>query len=210
MRGRAALVASLLGAGLLSACAPDAPGVGPARIDVDTPALREAKAAAGVADCPAPGTADDAGSVEGGLPDLTLPCFGGGPDVRLADLRGPLVVNVWATSCAPCRQEMPLLQQFAEKYAGTIDVLGIDFQDPTTELGMRLVTDTGVTYPLVADTQGDLAADGTLTVRYLPTTALVAADGTVAFVRPVEITSVQELERLVAEHLGPDLVQDAS
>ena len=39
--------------------------------------------------------------VSDALPDVSLPCLGKGPDIRLADLRGPLLVNVWAQWCPP-------------------------------------------------------------------------------------------------------------
>ena len=43
--------------------------------------------------------------VDGGLPDLRLPCLGGGPSVNLADLRGtPMVLNVWAAWCEICKE----------------------------------------------------------------------------------------------------------
>jgi hypothetical protein len=69
----------LMGAVLaLAGCSPDSvPSPGPARIDVDTPQLRELKQEAGVERC-VPGTADP---VAGGLPDVTLPCLGGGREV---------------------------------------------------------------------------------------------------------------------------------
>ena len=39
------------------------------------------------------------------------------------------MINLWASWCAPCRDELPHYQAFAEKYAGKVDVLGIDFQE---------------------------------------------------------------------------------
>src|SRR5690606_20567416 len=59
------------------------------------------------------------------LPDLTLPCFTGGGPVRLAELRGPEVVNLWACWCSPCRVELPLLQAYADRTAGQVKVMGV-------------------------------------------------------------------------------------
>lgn len=177
------------------------PAVGPAQIDVDTPELRELKAEAGVEPC-RPG---DSEPVEGGLPEVTLPCFAGGDEVDLSALRGPVVVNLWASYCGPCRTEMPLLQEFHVKHADRVPVLGIDYQDTQVEGAMELVQDSGVTYPLLADPQGELQGAGPFPGNMaLPIFAFVDADGQATVVAG-GVESVEELEALVAKHLGIDL-----
>jgi thiol-disulfide isomerase/thioredoxin len=197
------LAAGLLLAGCSADRAPDfvsAPG--PAKVDVDTPELRAMKHDAGVEPC-RPGSGS---TVEGGLPEVTLPCFGGGNDVDLSALRGPMVVNIWASWCGPCRHEMPILQSFHEQYAGQVSVLGIDYQDPQTGSAMELVRDSGVTYPLLADPQSDLSGAEPLPIlSKLPFLALVDADGRVVHQEFVQIESEQELVDLANEHLGTDL-----
>ena len=187
------VLAVLLGALLLAGCgaAPAVPRHG-AGVQVDTVELRAIKKDAGIATC-RPG---HAGKVAGGLPDVTLPCLGGGPDVDLARLRGPLVVNLWAQWCGPCRAELPHYQAFARKYAGKVRVLGIDYQDTQPRWALQLARRSGVTYPLVAD------PDGKLGVRGLPKIMMVDAQGKVVYDEYGEISSVRQLERLVARHLG--------
>lgn len=197
------LVAALVVAGaLLSGCADDrgfGPLPGPAQIDVDTPDLRKAKQEAGVEPC-VPG---DGEPVPGGLPELTLPCFGGGPDVDLSSLRGPLVVSVWASWCSPCRREMPVLQAFHEKYGDRVPLLGIDYEDPQTANAMALVAETGVTYPLLADPQSSLSAQEPFPpLQGLPYLALVDEDGTVVWNEFEIIESEQQLVELVETELG--------
>jgi thiol-disulfide isomerase/thioredoxin len=196
------LVAVFVCALLAVGCAGDrSPGLlpGPPDVDVDTPELRRIKADAGVADC-VPGTADP---VDDGLPDVTLPCLGGGPDVNLSTLRGPLVVNLWASFCGPCRRELPIYQQFSEKYAGRVDVLGIDYNDTQAELALSLIKDTGVTYPLLADPATEMVGKGAFQrIIGLPVLALVDAEGAVVFQEPLEIKSLRQLEELVEDHLG--------
>jgi thiol-disulfide isomerase/thioredoxin len=172
---------------------------GRSSIDVDTPALAELKQQTDIADC-APGTASDAG-----LPDLTLPCLGGGPDVDLASLKGPLIVNLWASNCGPCRQEMPAIQDFHERYGDRVGVLGVDYQDAQPAAALELARRSGVTYPLVADPGGDLNANAPLPViRGIPLFVFVTADGDVSAV-PGGIDSAGELVDLAREHLGTDL-----
>lgn len=194
----AALAAAVLLAGCSGGESPIVPD--PPRIDVDTQELREAKAEAGIEDC-VPG---DAEPVEGGLPEIVLPCFGGGPDVDLSTLRGPLVLNIWASWCGACRREMPVLEAFYAEHGDRVPVLGVDFQDPTTGVAMEQLAQRGVTYPSVADTGGELAVSS-VRITAVPTTVLVAEDGTVVKVLPLELESVEELEDLVAEHLGVQL-----
>ena len=63
-----------------------------------------------------------------GLPELALPCLGAGDPVQLAGLTGrPRLVNIWASWCGPCREEMPWLQQAHD--TGEVDVLGVDAED---------------------------------------------------------------------------------
>jgi thiol-disulfide isomerase/thioredoxin len=188
----AALAAAVL---LLAGCnADDVRPPGRSSIDVDTPALVELKRQTDVADC-APGTASDAG-----LPDLTLPCLGGGPDVDLASLEGPLVLNLWASNCGPCRVEMPAIQEFHERYGDRVGVLGVDYQDPQPAAALQLAKRSGVTYPLVADPGGDINANSPVPViRGIPVFVFVTADGDVSTV-PGGIDSADELVELAQQH----------
>lgn len=194
----AALVAALLA---LTGCnADDVKPPGDANVDVDTPALRLLKKDAGIADCRV-GDATD-----GGLPDVTLPCLGGGPDVDLSTLQGPMIVNLWQSFCAPCRKEMPALQEFYEKNGDTIPVLGIDSTDLQPDEALKFAHEVGVTYPLLADPGGDLSRrDPFPYIRGYPYLAIVDADGEIAYQQFGGVDSYAELVDLVDEHLGTDL-----
>lgn len=171
-------------------------------VDVDTPELRKLKARTEVAPCrPAEGD-----HVDGGMPDLTLPCLGGGKDVNVSGFRGPMVVNLWAVWCGPCRRELPIYQQFHEKYGDQVPVVGIDFQDTQPGTALEMIRDTGVTYPQLADPQSDLSLKDPLpNIAGLPYVILIDEDGRIVDQRFEEIDDVGELEDLVSKHLGVKL-----
>ena len=193
----AALAAAVL---LLAGCtADDVPTPGESNVDVDTPALREIKREAGIENC-APGSAD------GGLPAVTLPCLGGGPDVDVSTLAGPMIVNLWQSFCGPCRREMPALQEFYEKHGEVVPVLGVDGTDMQPQAALEFAREVGVTYPQLADPGGDLSGQAPFPyIRGYPYLAIVDADGEVAYQQFGGVDSYAELVQLVNQHLGTDL-----
>lgn len=200
---RVAAAAVVAGALVLGGCTGgpyDPPGE--SRVDVDTPELRQAKAAAGVEDCVPP----EGRPVDGGLPPIVLPCLGGGPDVELGYLRGPAVVSFWASWCTPCRQEMPVFQEFHERYGDRVSVLGIDYQDRQPDAALELIRDTGATYPQLADPGGDLNGEPPLPrLRGMPFLVLLDAGGRIVHREFVAIDDLGQLRALAEEHLEVSL-----
>jgi len=102
-----------------------------------------------------------------------------GQTLRLADLRGQVVlVNIWATWCAPCRVEMPLLEATWNRHrAAGLVLLGasVDQGDPAAV--RAFVTERGITYP-IAIVGGDVisALGG---VDGYPTSVLIGRDGVI-------------------------------
>lgn len=200
---RRLLVALLLALALTGCASEQSPGLlpGPPDVEVDTPQLRKVKARIGMEDC-RPGNGEP---VEDGLPQITLACLGGGTEVDLATLRGPLVINLWQANCVPCRKEMPALEVFHQRYGDQVQVLGIDYNDVHPEAAMRLAEDTGVTYPSLADPGGELMGQPHTSVRGLPAFVFVDADGEVTATVTGGVESSDEVKELVREHLGVEL-----
>lgn len=161
--------------------------------------LAALKQAAGIADCPV--SDPDVAAEATGLPDVTLPCLGGGRQVRLAGLRGrPMVINVWAQWCGPCRQEAPFLAEVATVNKSDLMIMGIDFQDPDPARAITFAQVASWRYPQLADT--DLAIRAPLQVSALPQTFFVRADGTIAHRQFRPFASADEIRSLAREHLG--------
>ena len=195
---RAALVAASLALLVLAGC-DDVPEPGKTDVDVDTAELRRLKEEARIDPClEGPGG--------GELPELTLPCLGGGQSVDLSTLRGPLVINTWASNCTPCKQEMPALQSFYESYGDRVGVLGIDFIDTQPGAALALAEELGATYPSLADPEGLLLEqDDVRIVNANPQFVLLDAGGAVVHQQAGGLESVDEVVEMVNKHLGADL-----
>ena len=184
---------------LLTSCDGAAPGFA-CKVEVDTPDLVQDRIAAGIADCdwevdeslPAPD-----------LPDLALDCLGGTGQRSLTDVRGPAMINFWASNCGPCRDELPALQEFSATYGDRVMVLGVDYLETYPGAAIDLARQTGVTYPSLADACGDLG-EIDLVIQGLPQFVFVAADGSISRDAGGK-DSVAELVAMVDEHLGIDL-----
>lgn len=107
----------------------------------------------------------------GELPAVTLDEFEG----MLVGLRGqPVVVNIWASWCAPCRTEMPMLQDAAEAFGGKATILGVASNDDP-RAARAFMDEVGVTYPNVFDPSGEIRVALELTAY--PTTYVFGSDG---------------------------------
>ena len=150
--------------------------------------------------CPA--QPDSAASGTTTLPKLRFSCLGGGA-LDLAKAPGvPTVVNLWGSWCGPCREELPVLEQFDRAAAGRVQVLGVVSKDgkPQAE---SFASDAGVTFPSAFDGQGDLMAG--VGINVLPYTYFLAADGAVTYTQVGPVRSLDQLRQLVATHLGVQL-----
>jgi thiol-disulfide isomerase/thioredoxin len=167
-------------------------------VKVNTPELRQLKTRIGVEPCPRTTAPVSDGSRA--LPDITLPCLGGGRSVNVARLRGPLLLNFWAQWCQPCRDETDVLQQIADEYRGRVRVIGVDWQDTLPDHAFALLRKVGATYPQLADPEGATRAD--LQMQGLPYTFFVTPAGSVTYVNTGPLESADEVADLIQEHFG--------
>ncbi|MSX01545.1 MAG: redoxin family protein [Actinobacteria bacterium] len=85
-----------------------------------------------------------------------LPGGPAGLKERMRALRGfPLVINVWASWCGPCRQEMPVLQKVSVSRGRKIAFLGVNLKD-NTPAARRLLREFPVAYPSYQDPDGKI------------------------------------------------------
>ncbi len=193
------LIIAMLLAGCASTASREKPTFGAgSEPAVDQQSLAAAKRSAGIEDCP---RSDGAPAGADALPDITLPCLGGGPSVRLSGLTGtPTVINLWATWCGPCRDELPLLARAHSEFGSDLMIIGIDLNDPAPGDAIELARSTGVTYPLIADR--DSAIKGPLAVVGLPQTIFVDAQGRMVATERAPFRSYADLTAAIRRHLG--------
>ncbi|MDW3850689.1 TlpA family protein disulfide reductase [Micromonospora sp. BRA006-A] len=133
------------------------------------------------------------------LPDLTLNCFTGGAPVNLRDVKGPAVINVWASWCPPCRKELPAFQRLSERADGRFQVIGVNSRDSRGG-AQSIGEDYGVDFPMLLD-QGD-AFQRALERNAFPLTVLVDADGRIRHTDATGALDDARLAALLERHLG--------
>lgn len=161
------------------------------------PDLGPARAQAGLAACAAP----EPGRAETGpLAGVSVTCLGDGKPVDVGTVLGPgpTLVNVWATWCQPCREELPLLQRYAAE-PGAARVVTVQVASSQQD-GLALLSELGVRLPTVYDGEGGTGPVRTaLSVpRALPASYVVHPDGTATFVdNPRLFTSLEQIQDTV-------------
>jgi cytochrome c biogenesis protein CcmG, thiol:disulfide interchange protein DsbE len=116
-------------------------------------------------------------------PDFTTQTLDGMP-VRLSQYRGkPVLLNFWATWCAPCQDEMPLIQRAADIYHGEgLVVLGVNYQQTSTSSMKAFLRKVDARFPAVYDPAGQIAAAYGVNVG-LPVSVFIDRSGKVSFIQ---------------------------
>ena len=133
-------------------------------------------------------------------PELILKNLSG-DQVSLNDYRGQVVlVNLWATWCPPCREEMPTLQAFYEKYKEDGFVLIAIDQEETLEVVQPFVDEFGLTFPVWLDENYE--AQRQFNTMSLPSSYVIDREGVVRLMWIGGI-SKRNLEKFV-----PDIISE--
>ena len=131
-------------------------------------------------------------------PSFTLKRAGTGESIDLTSLRGkPVVLNFWATWCAPCWEEHPILNETSRALGDHVQFLGVVFQDEESKI-LGFLQQRGAAYPTVVDDRGKTAiAYG---VGGVPETFILDANGTIVVKHDGPI-SAEQLQSYLAEAL---------
>lgn len=135
-------------------------------------------------------------------PDFELRSLDG-HRVKLSSLRGqPVLLNFWATWCAPCRVEMPWLVQLDQQYRRQgVQIVGVSLDDAGTEQGvLAFAKEEGVKYDVLLGNSSVANSYGG--VRFMPQSFFIDRDGKITKAS-VGLTSRKDLEEGIAALLLP-------
>lgn len=111
---------------------------------------------------------------------------------RIAALRGyPVVANVWASWCGPCRFEFPVLQKLSARYGKRVAFLGVDSQD-SSDAAATFLEEAPVPYPSYSDP--DKTISDSLKATGFPDTAFYDRRGKLVFLKQGPYAEPADLE----------------
>lgn len=110
----------------------------------------------------------------------------------------PLVINLWFSTCQPCKREMPAIQAAHRTYGDRVRFVGVNVQD-SVDTATSFARELGIDYEILRDPDGNLSAAAG--VATFPMTFFVAADGTIVSQIAGEM-STDDLESGIGGVLG--------
>lgn len=143
--------------------------------------LRQAPAEASKALSPANAVAEIAPGERGSQVELSGTTLTGEPISRAQFQGSPVVLNIWGSWCAPCREEAPALAALSSQFAGRAQFLGINVKD-NTPAALAFERNYGITYPSFNDSSGtaQLSLSRWVPPQAIPSTIVLDSQGRVA------------------------------
>ena len=134
--------------------------------------------------------------------DTLLNCLTGPEKISVESLRGPLIVNVWGSWCAPCADEIPLFVEFHHHVNGKVKLLGIAVEEAKAQDAKDFIIANGMTWPNLYDAKGITRSSFGMGV---PVTWFIDQQGTVVYKHVGVIKSTDELIDLTKKYLKVEI-----
>ena len=137
-------------------------------------------------------------------PDFTLVTMAG-TEITLSELRGtPVVLNFWATYCAPCRSELGYFEYAAQQTVGEIAIITVNIRDPRSRienLFEKLFGDYKLHFTVALDTDAQVSYK--YNVYAIPTTFFIDSGGIIRDIKIGAFASEMELQDSIKTIQGP-------
>ena len=130
---------------------------------------------------------------------LQVPCLGDATLINLESLRGPMLLNVWGSWCAPCQDEIPFLRHFYDKYKGKVQIVGLDVEEPNKNSPKSFIKSNGITWPSLYDPDGRTRK---LIGMGVPVTWFIDETGKVIYKKIGVFTDYKELEQSAKKYFN--------
>jgi thiol-disulfide isomerase/thioredoxin len=140
------------------------------------------------------GAGDDVGAP---LPEVHVMPLAGGDAISLSDIEGPAVINLWATTCIPCRTEIPAFETVHQSRGDAIRFIGLNIGE-SAEQAAPFIAQVGATYDQFLDELG--YATTALEASAMPTTIVVDGAGNIA-TRHIGQMNIADLNSAIDEAL---------
>ena len=130
---------------------------------------------------------------------VELLCLGDESKINFDSLRGPMVLNVWGSWCAPCKDELPFLREFHDKYGDQIQVVGLNVEEANKNAATPFIRANGITWPSLYDPDGRTRK---LIGMGVPVTWFIDSEGKIIHKKIGVIMNYQELEDLAIKYFN--------
>jgi thiol-disulfide isomerase/thioredoxin len=118
-----------------------------------------------------------------------------GNEVSLSDFRGQVVViNFWSSTCSPCVKELPLIEEFYQKWQDEVVVLAINEDFNQEHIG-EIVRNSGYHFPVLLDTQ---ITSKSYQLQFIPATYFIDSEGIIRADAIGAFTSLEQIEEKLA------------
>lgn len=131
--------------------------------------------------------------------ELELECLDGNGAVKLSMIKGPAVVNVWASWCTSCEEELPFLKEFSKINNEKVQFIGINVEEKSASVGANFAKKNNMSWPHLFD------PDGRTTELFgmgIPVTWFIDETGKITYKKIGTVKSIAELKNLISKHLG--------
>jgi thiol-disulfide isomerase/thioredoxin len=131
--------------------------------------------------------------------DVIINCLDGAQGFNIGAIKGPAIINVWGTWCAPCREEIPIFVAYDKIKSPEIQLVGIDVEDGPYLSVQPFIVANGMRYPIFYDPDRSTRSYFGMAV---PVTWFIDKDNKVAYKKFGVVSSLEELQELAKKYLG--------